>query len=88
MDKNDEHFFTFRLRKCDGRSVSDGTTAEAVEVLRPRHKKRSPHKMYTESESFDDLKLSLNTSFYVLNEDFPYIRVSLRTGGLCHLCFL
>ena len=51
--ENDGCSFLFRLRKCDGRSVSDGTIGEAVEVLPPRHTKRSLVTMYTESESSD-----------------------------------
>lgn len=84
----DGHPLPVRIRAADKRLMEriDGT--EQMVVLPPRYTKRDLYRQYLKLHPPDDPLYSSHGAFqYTLNQEVPWVRVSMRERGLCDLCF-
>ena len=83
---SDGHPLPVRIRKR-GRHFIDNVECDGAVVLPRRYTKRSLNMMYCKSNTNEDVMLSCTTFVDVLEQELPFIRVSLRARSLCDFCF-
>ena len=73
------------MRRSDGKIIDAGDPDTAVVVLPPCFSKRGLHRRYCEREGA--LSVSWKGFYNILEQELPYVRISVRERGLCDFCF-
>lgn len=85
---SDGHPLPVRVHRSDGKSFAESNDDEAVVVLPPRYTMRNLHILYGEWNNEPLFDVCRSTFIDVLEKELPFVRISLRSRGLCDLCFV
>ena len=82
------HPLPIMLRRNDKSLVESEQEADSIIILPPRFTKRYIHKEFLSLQQDDSSKFCFATCLDVFQKDLAFIRVSLRSRGLCDVCMV
>lgn len=86
--ESDGHPLPVCARASDRAKFEYDEEIESIVFLPPKYSKRGLHEEYNAIQTDTSMRVAWSTFENIVDQDLPFIRISLRTRGLCDICFV